>query len=402
MTIRLLAEKATRWLCILLPWATFGYGVRLAIGPLPTTGLELVLFGVFGLFTLARGWAGWQDAWRALPSRWLLVAWIMVGFVAALYSPAMIKGLGLWRAFLLEPVLALAIVNVVLTTKQDRDQLRMSLWTSVVFVSVWALIEFVTGWGIQQPWNVSIAEGRRATGPYGFPNAVALFAAPIVAYAGAWAMKERDRLALALAVLGFAGMVAVRSDGGMLAALVAWGMALLAFAWGRWVVGAGTVAIGSLLALLPALREVVWKELTFQGWSGKVRLIMWGETWEMLKANWVLGAGMAGYPLVFDAFHKKRFIEIFQYPHQLVYNAWSEVGIIGLVLFLGLLLTWALRAYRSSTDWRHRVIGLAPLVAVIVHGLVDVPYWKNDLAVIFFLLWWLAGERKTRSTVSEL
>lgn len=395
MTIRPWAEKTTRWLAILLPWATFGYGLRLSITGLPTTMLEMALLVLFATFTIARGARGWRTAWNEVPSRWLMVAWITIGFIAALYSPVMMKGFGLWRAYILEPVLALAIVNVVLTTKQDRDQLRTSLWTSALFVSVWALIEFVTGKGIPYPWNVSIADGRRATGPYGFPNAVALFLAPIVAYGGAWALAHRDRVAMIVSLLGFAAIVAARSDGGMLAVLAAWGLSLLAYTWGRWLVGAGAVVVGALLAAMPVLRTAIWKELTFQGWSGKVRLIMWGETWQMLKAHWFLGAGLAGYPVVFDAFHKKRFIEIFQYPHQLVYNAWSEVGIIGLVLFLGLLLAWALRAYRSSKDWRYRVIGLAPLVAVTVHGLVDVPYWKNDLAVIFFLLWWFSGEERS-------
>ncbi len=177
MTIRPSAEKATRWLAVLVPWATFGYGLRFSLGGLPTTALELVLLLLFTLYSLAYGWAGWRNAWVRLPSRWLLVAWITIGCIAALYSPVMMKGLGLWRAFVLEPVLVLMIVNAVLTTKQDRDQLRMSLWTSVLFVSVWALMEFVTGWGIPHPWNVAITEGRRATGPYGFPNAVALFTA---------------------------------------------------------------------------------------------------------------------------------------------------------------------------------------------------------------------------------
>ncbi len=94
MTIRPLAEKATRWLCVLLPWATFGYGIRFLVGPVPTTMLELMLFGLFAAFTFARGWRGWREAWGALPSHWLLVAWIMIGFVAALYSPLLLKGLG--------------------------------------------------------------------------------------------------------------------------------------------------------------------------------------------------------------------------------------------------------------------------------------------------------------------
>ena len=32
----------------------------------------------------------------------------------------------------------------------------------------------------------------------------------------------------------------------------------------------------------------------------------------------VFGAGFGGYPTVFDPYHKKRFIEIFQYPHTIV------------------------------------------------------------------------------------
>ncbi|MBP9747896.1 hypothetical protein KBD13_03120, partial [Patescibacteria group bacterium] len=65
--------------------------------------------------------------------------------------------------------------------------------------------------------------------------------------------------------------------------------------------------------------------------------------------------------------------------------------LVGLMLFLMLLGTWAWRAWVGSRVFAGWVIGVAPLIAIVVHGLVDVPYWKNDLAVVFVLLWWLAG-----------
>ncbi len=391
MKLRPAAEQALRWLCLALPWAVLGYGVRFPLFGIPTTGLELYLLGLFTVFSVARGWSAWVRAWKVLPARWLLLAWVLIGAAAVLWTPVFWKAFHLWRPYFLEPVLALMLVNVVLTQKKDRDDLRTSAWTVVIFVSVWAIVEFVTGKGIPHPWNVPIADGRRATGPYGYPNAVALFTAPLVAYAGARAWLLRERLAGAAAIVGLLGILVVRSDGGMLAVLVAWALAMLFSRWGRRLLLAGVIAGVMGAFLFPELAQSAWKGLTFQGWSGIVRLYIWRETWDMLRTHWFLGAGFQGYPVVFDAFHRARAIEIFQYPHQFVLSAWSEVGLPGLLLFLGLLGTWARRAWASSRAWASRAIGFAPLIAVVVHGLVDVPYWKNDLAVMFFLLWWMVA-----------
>jgi hypothetical protein len=35
---------------------------------------------------------------------------------------------------------------------------------------------------------------------------------------------------------------------------------------------------------------------------------------------------------------------------------------------------------------RQRYFLFAALVAILVHGLVDTSYWKNDLAIVFFFL----------------
>ena len=195
-----------------------------------------------------------------------MAAWVGIGLLAALWSPSVWTGLGLWRAYLLEPILALAVVNVVLRDRPGRDRLRGSLWSVAAFVSIWAIGEFLTGKGIPSPWNVSIAAGRRATGPYGFPNAVALFLAPIAAYAGARAWLFREKFAGVAATFGFLATLAARSDGGALAILAAWALALFAGKRGRWLlaVAAGAAALGAFF--FPGIAHSVWKGLTFQGW----------------------------------------------------------------------------------------------------------------------------------------
>jgi O-antigen ligase len=105
---------------------------------------------------------------------------------------------------------------------------------------------------------------------------------------------------------------------------------------------------------------------------------MWAETWNMLKDRPVLGAGLSGYPTVFKPYHLAGHIEIFQYPHNIFLNFWTELGLLGVVLFL---MTVAL-AFRRA---RNPAI-TASFIVILVHGLVDVPYFKNDLAFLFWLL----------------
>jgi len=92
-------------------------------------------------------------------------------------------------------------------------------------------------------------------------------------------------------------------------------------------------------------------------------------------------------------------LEIYLYPHNLVLNFWSELGLAGLLLFIWIILKYfwlgisslSLRGSASDrsnlTTEKYLVIGLiSAMVVIIVHGLVDVPYFKNDLAIMFWLL----------------
>ena len=83
------------------------------------------------------------------------------------------------------------------------------------------------------------------------------------------------------------------------------------------------------------------------------------------------------------------------HPHEILLDFWVETGIAGVIVF-GLLI-WrymaALRAAcRRDEATRAWTIALAAsMIALIVHGLVDVPYFKNDLAMLFWLLLALAS-----------
>lgn len=377
-------KRVAARMAIFLPLALPLYLLRFKIGPLPTTALEIYLLIWFVVATFGYGLGSWKRGWMALGEwRYAILAWTIASLASVFWSPSIVTGLGLWRAYVLEPVLVFVLL-VSLRDVIDRKKIEYAMCGVIAIVTAWAVVQFVTGLGIPSPWNVSLAEGRRATGPFPYPNALALFVVPFGAYLfSRWIEQKRAWWLLnGWMMAGLAALLA-KSDGGMLALAVAtWLVLIVRKETRRIAIGLAIVGV-VIIALVAPVRNAFIEQATFSGWSGRVRTWTWTETWNMLKDRPVLGAGFGGYPTVFKPYHEKTFIEIFQYPHTIVFNFWSETGLMGLIAFGWAIVVWV----RKRASW----IALAPLAAILVHGLVDVPYFKNDLAIAFWLLVFLTS-----------
>ena len=105
--------------------------------------------------------------------------------------------------------------------------------------------------------------------------------------------------------------------------------------------------------------------------------------------NPAFGAGLNAYPQALAPYHNSTQYEIFQYPHNIVLNIWTELGLLGLIAF-GLLawLTWrsVTPTTKNSQQKTLLLAAFAALLTMTIHGLVDVPYFKNDLSVMVWIL----------------
>ncbi len=368
-----------RWMVTLVPAVLPLYLVRFHVGPLPTTFLEVYALGLCVLATWVDSGV-WGKGWNQVRAfRWPMLAWGTVSLCAVAWSVAPIAGLGLWRAYILEPLVLFVLLAGLVDTKQKLHELRAVFFMAASVLSIWGIIQRVTGYGYLVPTSVIEGFTHRAMGPFLYPNALALFIGPI----GVWALSEwlkqvRNWFPCVTWVLSCLGVIVAVSQGGMLAvgatsfALFAGDKRFRLWAWSLAVVGlVGVLAI-------PRLGAMLYHQLTFQGWSGQVRLYMWKDTVHMLHDHWFTGAGFGGYPTLFRNYQSTRGIEIFQYPHTILLNLWTEVGALGVLVFGWVVATW-IRVARSWRDWM-------PLLAILLHGLVDVPYFKNDLAMLFWVL----------------
>ncbi|MEO5927735.1 MAG: O-antigen ligase family protein [Patescibacteria group bacterium] len=372
----------TRWILILLPLLLPAYVVRFHIGPLPTTLLEVALVVVL----VAWAWMRRNELKKILreftKSRWYwpLGLWLCAGAIGIAIASNHLAAFGLWRAYFIEPILVFIMLRDLVRTDKDKRDLLRSLSLVVATCAMYAIFQFVTHLGIPSPWGKP-PQGIRATGPFPYPNALALFVVPAaVLFANLLIQKSKLVRQYWLWIGMISGLIAAvlaKSDGGLIAFTAAiFVILVLKKETRRYAITAAV--IGSIVVLaVPQLRSIAEEQFLFKKWSGKVRLVMWGETKTMLADRPLFGAGLGNYPTAIVPYHKATWMEIFQYPHNILLNLWSETGLLGLVAFGWILFIW----------WREgKMMALPVITAIIVQGLVDVPYFKNDLAVMFWIL----------------
>lgn len=396
-------ESTVLWFAALLPT----YLIRTNVGPLPTTLLELCLVGMLIGVTAKRGLKPWNEGWGRLRAWWIPAGlWILASLIGVAIAPDHLAAFGLWRAYILEPLLFFILLAGSLRDEKDKRTIAHALLVSLAFVTIWAFIQFATGKFIPYPWNTDLLT-RRATGPFPYPNALSLFAAPIAAlFFGLAVSKQRHLIDGRLAWLGFAmglfDILLAKSVGGFVGLLAGVTVTLVVIKKTRWPTVAVTIIAVLLVLAIPLTRAKIISTLSFHEWSGKVRTVIWKETWNMLKdtstplgaGHPVFGAGFGAYPDVIKPYHAATYIEIFQYPHDILLNLWSETGLLGILAFAWLCIVW-------WNETRNRRWLFLPLLAMLVHGLVDVPYFKNDLAMLFWVLAALATIPSARLTETK-
>ncbi len=136
---------------------------------------------------------------------------------------------------------------------------------------------------------------------------------------------------------------------------------------------------------------------------------------DLALSNPILGSGLRSYKTAVVPYHTATWMEVYPHPHNIFLMLWIETGLAGLLAFIWIIITWTTivtrgvvtrtttprrtsqssyvnqsDAGRATRDVR-RFVWLIPLIVILVHGMVDMPYFKNDLALQFWILAALAA-----------
>lgn len=381
-------EWSIYFLVLLLPT----YIMRLNIGPLPTTILEVTFFAVAiaGLTKITR-----EDI-RNLKTR-VTQYKILFGFILGLLAFSLVGaltsmigannptqklayGVGEWRALFFEPIVFF-ILLIIHQAKLKKDSIMLSLFGGAVAVSIIALIQKFTGsWFPPSLWDDQLF--GRVTSIFTSANAIGLFTVPIL-FLSLLLLKRKYYIWVGMAIILLANAFSI-SQG----AWIAIGAGVLAYLF---MLGyrktAITIAIIGVVGsfLLPSMREAI----LFQDQAGKNRLTVWSHTVDYLTdspQNFIVGSGVRNfYDAIQKPWHNPKTLEPLKYPHNIILNFWTEIGLFGMVSFVGVLAILFITVCKID-DRQKKAAFIAALTAFVVHGLVDVPYFKNDLAMLFWII----------------
>jgi O-antigen ligase len=394
---------------------------RLMVGPIPTTFLELMLVILFSVWVFKernrtqkrkKGKGKRVQLKHTDPLLYYGILLFLVGATVGMFvSQDLRAAAGEWKAFYVEPVIfffLLVRLNSNRVSGSVTNLIIFALILSGLVTSLLAIYQHFTGWMVPEAFWLS----GRVTAWYGFPNAVGLFLAPLMPLAllsigrtirgtqkHSNTLRRHDiigylsiSVSLLFLIAGPLAIIFAKSTGALVGLTAGLGLVLL---WNKNTRVPTLVVGGIAMILLLTIPQTtsLRAELFANDRSGNIRKAIWSETITLLKDHPLIGAGLASYTEKIIPYHghvSGEGIEIFHHPHSIFLTMYVNTGLVGFVGFI-LMIAWfyrtGIRALKQHPehDWALTLL-ISAMTILLVHGLVDSPYIKNDLSILFWTL----------------
>ena len=331
--------------CALTP----AYTIRWHVGFYPTTVLEVAIV----LTVAAFAFENWRK--QALPnlrSPFTVPAaiFLFAGAVSVFIAPDRRAALGIYRAYLIEPIVFFFVLSNVVRSVRQASLVLGGLGVAGAVVGI-ANSVVVLDAIRHHTLNAAV------TAPvviYTNANDVALFLVPLIGLAGSIALYAADQrqrlLSIAFLLIAATSTLLSFSRGGYLA-LTAVALGLAISHRRRWRLLGVAAAIAIVLVLIPPINHRLAVEVNFASPNNTLvgRFELWRVSFQMLQKHILFGAGLAGFAQTIAPLWNPTHIDRFIYPHNIVLTFWSETGLLGLAAFVWLVVMGFVQGWRG---WR--------------------------------------------------
>jgi O-antigen ligase len=377
------------------------YLVRFKFGGIPVTVTEMFCYLFFALFILAVFLKKRQIAWNK-PARWYyLLAFILligaslgvvtaphfIGLPSGVLMDSQQTALGVWKGWVLAPMLYFFVFTQVVTDGAKLKKILLYFIYSGALVAMACYLFAVFGNGFTYDLRLS--------GFFESANYVSLYLeAPLllgVYYLlhGNMLSKREELLNLASVTTMAHAFFMTQSYAAIIAVFGAITLYILVLLVRR-KMGFYKLMIAFLILMITfgAIAGTQMDSGKFKQFvdfehrsSSTVRLEIYEVAWSLVNTYPLTGVG----PGLFQGYYQVKGPGILgkapmewniPHPHNLFLAFWLNAGLLGLFSLLAIL---ALAHYRLTYP-------IIALWGIVIHGFFDTPFWKNDLAMIFWLV----------------
>ncbi|TAN34085.1 O-antigen ligase domain-containing protein [Patescibacteria group bacterium] len=396
------------------------YLIRFSLGGIVSTVLEITFLSIFLVWVIHYSRYDLKEI-RAFVGRHkyffvALVLFFLASFVSVFSHEHPFGSDCVWRPYFLEPLLLFFMLIGRGEEIKGPDLINFFAYSTIP-ISALALLQKFLNWLFPADfWHIP---PERVTSFFNSPSAVGLYLGPLIVLMGALLYKkahlrhilEEEEKIVSPSMWSLPQRKLWRGiKGGTLLLGAAFMLAMLAlifsFSRGAWVaLGAGSFFFALLLGwkkaaavlagfglllffFAPSLRP----SAALSEPAGKTRAILWEYTLHTLAVSpgrLVFGAGLNRlYSQAWNSYFKYKKAEPVVYSHDLLLNFLAETGLAGAVSFVALIVGafWIVNRKRKDDDIILGAGVMSALTVIVIHGLIDVPYFKSDLAMEFWIL----------------
>jgi O-antigen ligase len=373
------------------------YFLRFSVSGIPTNIFEIaVLISLIVFIASGRvSKSNYRD--------WLMPLLLtIVAAFSVVYSDDKERALGIVKGWFLVPVIFGWLISNTFS-KQNIKKLIWPVFISLLVVSLWAILQKLGTVGLNfyqqnQDFDQYFIQGR-AFGPFESPNYLAMFIVPtflLSLYLLEPLKNIFKKIPFALLyILPLLALLLTHSRAGELAMVIA----LLFYINYRFInTQKGTKRksfgwlffIALLIGVNIAALVVFSKTERLDSGSDTARRSIYAYAGTMLKQNYLTGIGLGDFHDKItvmskgDKYFTDNVLPYALHPHNLLLAIWLNMGIVGLIVFLWFIAIYYIKCFR--TDPPMVAILFSAMLAILLHGLFDTTYFKNDLAAIFWLL----------------
>lgn len=372
--------------------------------------------------------------WRR--SLWTPIMLILIGLLLPLVSSFFKESslaemdrhvlLGILKGWFIAPLMYFYLMQHVLPGLKAIRRCFEWYTISAVFLSLWGILQFV--------FHLTVTPDGRVSGPFESANYLALYIMPAAVfvlmrlwhifsvpheYYGLVGLFRKifhvdDTLSpVVLIRYGFfAGMLLfalylTRSFGaflGLFGSLFGYGIYHFFFSYWKipfrkallWcsIVFVGLAVVGGIFFVTGDRGKFNQMFNVAGRSSSSVRLQVWTVARDLIGKNFFLGVGAGQFEGLYvkeasSILGHEPYERTMLHPHNIFLMFWLSSGLVGLVGFVWLivlLFVGVARMPKHDGVKRMALICLTMLMAILLHGLVDTPMWKNDLALEFWMI----------------
>ncbi len=324
----------------------------------------------------------------ALPALIILIGTLLGVFV----SENLKMSAGILKGWFLAPLALAIIVAGVVKTKKEAQNIFLALFSSAVFMAIISLGYYFSG---------RITFDGRLSGVFLSPNHLAMYLAPglllgLLLQNLAARKSEQIFIWTGLFVCGAAFYLTFSYAAwlSVLAIIFVW--LAVNFFWS----GSKKLFAACCLLFVVLLAALFFSQsgsdkfnnlLHSSRSSWQSRLAIWQSAAKIIKDNPIFGIGPGMFQEYYLKYQSRFSVPYLEWavpqPHNLFLAFWLQTGILGLLGFFWLIFVFFRKIYQLLKVKNKIAPGLALLMGyTLLHGLFDTPYFKNDLAAIFWLM----------------